>query len=55
MNYEIQYKNPPNRAWIYWGSNIYLRKARRHIKLLRNSHNRKKFRLVSVTRKVVKG
>jgi len=55
MNYEIQSSRSPG-VWCYWSSTqSRIKFRRRHIALLRGAHIDRKFRIVRVTRKVVKG
>lgn len=56
MNYEIQQRHPKSHKWCYWSTTGPMVKSRRrHIALLRGAHIDRKFRIVRVTRKVVKG
>lgn len=55
MNYEIQSSRSPG-VWYYWSTTSPVVKGRRsHIASLRNNFPCRKFRVVRVTRKVVKG
>ena len=55
MNYEIQYKCTSYTDWCYWGFYRHLSNAREHAASLRKCHIDRKFRIVRVTRKVVRG
>ncbi len=56
MNYEMQFKLKTGGSWVYWSTTSPVAKGRRsHIAILRNNFPDRKFRIVRVTRKVVKG
>ena len=56
MNYEMQFKLKTGGSWVYWSPAPRLKKSRkRHLEIVRGRYPGRKFRIVRVTRKVVKG